>query len=112
MESFEECLGNLERVLIRSHETNLALSHKKCYYIVIKGIVLGHKVSKQGFEVDRAKILIIEGLPLPVLVAAIRSFLGHARFYRMFIKDFSKIARSLTRLVEKDVPFKFSKEYM
>ena len=72
-----------------------------------KGIVLGHKVSKQGLEVDRAKIEVIEKLPPPVSVKGVRSFLGHAGFYRRFIQDFSKIARPMCALLEKDVKFVF-----
>ena len=59
-------------------------------------------------EVDKAKIEAIEHLPSLVNVKGIRSFLGHAGFYRRFIKDFSFIARPLTRLLAKDVPFEFN----
>nr|GEX90153.1 DNA-directed DNA polymerase [Tanacetum cinerariifolium] len=75
-----------------------------------KGIVLGHKISKQGIEVDKAKVDVITKLPHPTTVKGIRSFLGHAGFYRRFIKDFSKIARPMTRLLERDAPFIFSLE--
>ena len=60
-----------------------------------------------GIEVDKTKVEIIERLPPPTSVKAIRSFLGHASFYMRFIKDFSKIARPLTELLEKDMPFYF-----
>jgi hypothetical protein len=73
--------------------------------MVREGIVLGHLVSERGIEVDRAKIEVIEQLPPPVNVRGIRSFLGHAGFYRRFIKDFSHIAKPLTNLLAKDVPF-------
>jgi hypothetical protein len=78
--------------------------------MVRDGIVLGHLVSERGIEVDRAKIEVIEQLPPPVNVKGVRNFLGHAGFYRRFIKDFLFIARPLTRLLAKDVPFKFDDE--
>ena len=78
--------------------------------MVEKGIVLGHRISQKGIEVDKAKIETIEKLPPPISVKGIRSFLGHAGFYRRFIKDFSKIAKPLCNLLEKDVSFNFTKE--
>ncbi len=72
-----------------------------------EGIVLGHRVSERGIEVDHAKIDVIDQLPPPVNIKGIRSFFGHAGFYRRFIKDFSTIARPLTNLLAKDAPFEF-----
>jgi len=78
--------------------------------MVQKGIVLGHKVSERGIEVDKAKFEVIEKLPPPTNVKGILSFLGHVGFYRRFIKNFSQIARPLTSLLAKDAPFIFSDE--
>ena len=72
-----------------------------------EGIVLGHLVFERGIEVDKAKIKVIEQLPSPINIRGIHSFLGHAGFYRRFIKDFSHIARPLINLLAKDVPFEF-----
>nr|GEZ61228.1 reverse transcriptase domain-containing protein [Tanacetum cinerariifolium] len=94
----------------RCEDTNLCLNWEKSHFMVKEGIVVGHKISKQGIEVDKAKLDVITKLPHPTTVKGIRSFLGHAGFYRRFIKDFSKIARPMTRLLEKDIPFIFSKE--
>ncbi|GJW17380.1 reverse transcriptase domain-containing protein [Tanacetum coccineum] len=68
------------------------------------------KISKKGIEVDKAKIDVISKLPHPTTVKGIRSFLGHAGFYRRFIKDFSKISRPMTHLLEKNTPFNFSED--
>ncbi|GKA05286.1 reverse transcriptase domain-containing protein [Tanacetum coccineum] len=68
------------------------------------------KIHESGIEVDKAKVDVIAKLPHPTSVKGIRSFLGHARFYRRFIQEFSKIARPMTYLLEKDTPFIFSKE--
>ncbi|GJW98078.1 reverse transcriptase domain-containing protein [Tanacetum coccineum] len=67
-------------------------------------------MDKSRIEVDRAKVDVIAKLPHPTTVKGIRSFLGHAGFYRRFIQDFSKIARPMTHLLEKETPFIFSKE--
>ena len=75
--------------------------------MVKEGIVLGHRISKRGIEVDEAKIETIEKLPPPSLVKGIRSFLGNAGFYRRFIKDFSKIAKPLSNLLVQGAPFEF-----
>ncbi|GJV92673.1 reverse transcriptase domain-containing protein [Tanacetum coccineum] len=82
------------------------------HFMMKEGIVLGHKISKSGIEVDRAKIDVITKLHYPTNVKGVRSFLGHAGFYRRFIKDFSKIARPMTQLLIKDVKFIFSNECM
>ncbi|GJW72656.1 reverse transcriptase domain-containing protein [Tanacetum coccineum] len=108
--SFSSCLSHLEKMLKRCEDTNLVLNWEKCHFMVKEGIVLGHKISKDGIEVDRAKVDVIAKLPHPTSVKGVRSFLGHFGLYRRFIKDFSKIARPMTHLLEKDTPFIFSKE--
>jgi hypothetical protein len=105
--TFDECLHNLSLVLQRCKETNLILSWEKSHFMVQEGIVLGHIVSKRGIEVDKAKVELISKLPPPTTVRQIRSFLGHAGFYRRFIKDFSKISRPLCNLLAKETSFNF-----
>jgi hypothetical protein len=77
--------------------------------MVKQGIVLGHVISERGIEVDKAKVETVEQLPPPADVKSLRSFLGHAGFYRRFIKDFSKITKPLTHL-QKDVAFDFDEK--
>ncbi|GKC82535.1 reverse transcriptase domain-containing protein [Tanacetum coccineum] len=83
---------------------------EKCHFMVKEGIVLGHKVSDAGLEVDKAKINVISKLPPATNIKGVRSFLGHVGFYQRFIKDFLKIALPITKLLEKDTPFKFNDE--
>ncbi|RDX99981.1 Retrovirus-related Pol polyprotein from transposon 17.6, partial [Mucuna pruriens] len=87
-------------VLTRCIDTNLVLNFEKCHFMVIEGIVLGHLV-------DKSKIDIITFLSNPASVREVRLFLGHAGFYGRFIKNFSKIALPLFKLLQKDMDFKF-----
>nr|GEY50734.1 reverse transcriptase domain-containing protein [Tanacetum cinerariifolium] len=105
-EDFEPAVQHQRRVNPKIHDVIKQESH----FMVKEGIVLDHKIFKEGIEVDKAKVDVITKLPHPTTVKGIRSFLGHAGFYRRFFKDFSKIARSMTRLLEKDTPFHFSKD--
>ena len=75
--------------------------------MVQEGIVLGHQICARGIEVDKAKIEAIKKLPPPSSVKGIRSFLGHAGFYRCFVKDFSWIAKPLSNLLVQGTPFEF-----
>ena len=109
-DSFDNCLENLRSVLIRCEETNLVLNWEKCHFMVQEGIVLGHRISVRGIEVDKAKIEAIEKLPPPSSVKGIRSFLGHAGFYRRFIKYFSRIAKPLSNLLVQGTPFEFDEQ--
>ncbi|RVW91119.1 Retrovirus-related Pol polyprotein from transposon 17.6 [Vitis vinifera] len=104
-DSYENCLLHLEAVLQRCIEKDLVLNWEKCHFMVQQGIVLGHIISKNGIEVDKAKMELIVKLPPPTNVKGIRQFLGHVGFYRRFIKDFSKISKPLYELLVKDAKF-------
>nr|GEW42492.1 reverse transcriptase domain-containing protein [Tanacetum cinerariifolium] len=109
-DSFSSCLSNLDKMLKRCEDTNLVLNWEKCHFMCKEGIVLGHKISESRIEIDRAKVDVIAKLPHPTTVKGVRSFLGHTGFCRRFIHDFSKIARPMTHLLEKETPFVFSKD--
>ncbi|GJV16765.1 reverse transcriptase domain-containing protein [Tanacetum coccineum] len=109
-DSFSSCLSHLDKILKRCEYTNLVLNWEKCHFMVKEGIVLGHNILKSGIEVDKAKVDVIAKLPHPTSVKGIQSFLDHAGFYRRFIQDFSKIARSMNHFLEKETPFIFPKE--
>nr|GEW67175.1 reverse transcriptase domain-containing protein [Tanacetum cinerariifolium] len=101
---FSSCLSHLDTTLQRCEDTNLVLNWEKSHFMVKEGIVTGHKIYKNGLEVDRAKVNVIAKLPHPMTVKGVRSFLGHVGFYRRFIQDFSNIARPMTHLLEKETP--------
>ena len=78
--------------------------------MVREGVVLGHLVSGKGLEVDKAKIEVVQNLPLPTTLRDLRSFLGHVGFYRRFIRDFAKVSKLLTTPLCKDKDFRIDKE--
>nr|GEV88815.1 reverse transcriptase domain-containing protein [Tanacetum cinerariifolium] len=86
-DSFSSRLSYLDIMLQRCEDTNLVLTWEKCHFMVKEGIVLGHKISKNGLEVDRAKVDVIAKLPHP-----------------------TTISRPMTHLLEKETPFVFSKD--
>ncbi|GJU90714.1 reverse transcriptase domain-containing protein [Tanacetum coccineum] len=69
--SFENCLSHLDKILKRCEDTNLFLNWEKSHFMVKEGIVLGHKISKNGIEVDKAKVDVITKLPHPTTVKGI-----------------------------------------
>jgi hypothetical protein len=103
--SFDICLFNFNKVLQRCRDQYLVLNWENCHFMVIGGVFVRHKISERGIEVDRAKVEATEKLLYPRDIRGIRSFLGHAGFYRRFIKYFSKVSQPLTNLLKKDIPF-------
>jgi hypothetical protein len=78
--TFEDCLGNLDKVLRRCQEVGLVLNWEMCHFMVREGIILGHKISEKGIDMDKARIEVIEQLLPPTNVKRIHCFLGHAGF--------------------------------
>ena len=107
-DTYEICLEHLEQVWERCKESHLVLNWEKCHFIVTQDIVLGHIVPNKGIEIDKAKVELIQHLPTPKSVKEVRSFLGHAKFYRRFIEGFSAISKLLCNLLSLDVPFEWT----
>ena len=108
--TFEEAMINLQKVLVRCQEHNLTLNSEKCFMLMQEGVVLSHFISAAGIQVDPTKIEVIQTLPIPTKLKDIRSFLGYVGYYRCFIKDFSKIASPLYKLLTKEAEFNWTPE--
>ena len=108
--TFEEAMINIEKVLVRCQEHNLALNSEKCFMLMQEGVVLGHFISVAGIQVDPAKVEVIQTLPIPTKLKDIRSFMGHAGYYMHFIKDSSKIASPLYKFLTKEAQFNWTPE--
>ena len=94
---FDSCLAHLTKILV--------LSWEKSHFMVREGVVLGHIILAKGLEVDKAKIEVIQNLPLPSTIKDLKSFLGHVGFYQRFIQDFAKVSKPLTTLLCEDKDF-------
>jgi hypothetical protein len=101
--SFDEALENIYKVIQICREINFFLNNEKCNMMMNEGIMLGNHVFSRGIEVEKKKIKIITLLPTPLKLKDVKKILGHARKYRRFIKDFSKIAYPLFTFLSKDV---------
>ena len=109
-DDFDSFLAHLTKILEVCIKKRQVLSWEKSHFMVREGVVLGHLVSGKGLEVDKAKIEVIQNLPLPATLRDLRSFLGHVGFYRRFIQDFAKVFKPLTSLLCKDKDFTIDKE--
>ncbi|GJT66544.1 reverse transcriptase domain-containing protein [Tanacetum coccineum] len=110
-DSFSSCLTHLDKMLQRCEDTNLVLNWEKCHFMVKEGIVLGHKISKNGIEVDRAKVDVIAKLPHPTTVKGIQSFLDHSALKYLLAKQDAKprLLRWILLLQEFDVTIRDKK---
>ncbi|GJY80351.1 reverse transcriptase domain-containing protein [Tanacetum coccineum] len=114
--SLDCCLANLDKILSRCEETNLVLNWEKYHFMVKEDIVLGHKISGAGIEVDRAKIDVIAKLPYPTNVKGVRSFLGHVGFYRAENSVVDHLSRlenpDLGAFTEEEIPNEFPDKHL
>jgi hypothetical protein len=107
---FKQALDNLEKVLIMCKETNLSLNHGKSRMMLTEGILLGHHISNTGIHVDPGKIDIISQIRIPSSQKEVRSFLGHARYYRRFIQNFTNLAAPMFKLLAKEAKFHWEEQ--
>ena len=108
--NFDSCLAHLTKILEVCVRKRLVLSWEKSHFMVQERVVLEHIVSGKGLEVNKAKIEVIQNLPLMATIRDLRSFLEHVSFYRRFIQDFVKFYKPLTTLPCKDKDFIIDKE--
>ena len=109
-DTFEEHIEHLEKVFEVLKKANLLIKLKKCKFCVDEIEYLGHIVSKNGIQVDPAKIESIKKLKPPTSITGIRSIIGLCSYYRKFVKNFSKIAKPMSNLIKKDIKFEWTKE--
>ncbi|GKB21419.1 reverse transcriptase domain-containing protein [Tanacetum coccineum] len=104
-DSFSSCLSYLDKMLKRCKDTNLVLNWEKCHFMVKEGIVLGHKISKSGIEVDKAKVDVIAKLPHSTSVKGIQMYTDHSALKYLLAKQDAKprLLRWILLLQEFDV---------
>jgi hypothetical protein len=106
--SEEEHEEHLHLALQKLREHRLYAQLSKCEFWMKQIAFLGHVISKGGISVDPSKVQDVLSWNAPTNVGDIQSFLGLARYYRRFIKGFSKISKPMTELFEKDKKFEWS----
>ena len=99
---FEEHCNHLQAVFNKLQEANLKLNIEKCFFFLNELKFLGHIIGKDGIKPDDEKIEKVKNFPIPTNIRQIRGFLGLASYYRKFIKEFSRIAKPLNLLLQKD----------
>jgi transposase InsO family protein len=106
----EDHLTHIEEILKRLSKHNLNAKLSKCEFFKPSLTFLGHIVSSDGIKVCSDKVTAVREFPVPTNVKELRSFLGLSNFYRRFIQGFSKITAVLTRLLQKNVEYKWTEE--
>lgn len=109
-QTLEEHEIKFRELMERLVKYNLKVQLEKCEFLKSEVIYLGHSISKDGLRVDGKKIEAVKRFPRPKNVKNIRQFMGLANYYSKFIKDFAKMAKPLTRLLQKDVKFDWNLE--
>ena len=109
--NMEEHLQHVQILFERLHQADLKLTKRKCNFFKAHVQYLGHYISGQGLEPVPEKLESLQKMPPPTDLTETRKFLGFVGYYRKFIPKYSDIARPLTNLTRKDIPFEWSKAY-
>jgi hypothetical protein len=102
---------HVRKVLLRLRKAGLQADIKKTEFHVTRTKYLGFIISTDGIEVDLEKVSAISSWGYSTTIRGVHSWLGFCNFYRRFIQDYGRIARPLTYLTGKDVPFNFDNTY-
>ena len=108
--TFEKHLADLDEVFGRIEKAGLKLKLNKCVFAAEEVLFLGHKLGKYGIKPNPQKVEIIHGLTLPDSLRGLRRFLGLTSYYRKFIKDYARRAKSLYDLTKKDTEWIWTEE--
>ena len=102
-----EHLNNVNRVMQRMKAHGGTFNGKKTIMCAPTAIIVGHKCTYEGREIEDSRVQKIRDWPLCKTLTKVRGFLGMCGLTRIFIKDYSRKARALTKLLKKDSPFEF-----
>jgi hypothetical protein len=103
-------LAHLEELFKRLHEVNMKIHPKKCEFVVISIVYLGHRILPNGIMAHWAKVVAIFKMPNPTDVHTLRSFIGLCNYYRIYVQDFSTIVHPLYALLKKVVAWTWNEE--
>jgi hypothetical protein len=109
-ESWEEHLEHLRKIFEKLKGANLMMKLKKCEFAKRNIRFLGHIVGKDGLKPDSDNIKKVKELKPPKTVRNVRLILGLCSYYRRFIKGFSKVAKPITELLQKDTKLEWTEE--
>lgn len=102
----EEGLAKIKRVLETAGNYDLKIKWNKCVFLKTRIDFLGHTIENGQVWPGKEKIKAVERFPIPTHIKGVQSFLGLTGYFRRFIENYAQIARPLTHLLKKGVPFR------
>jgi len=106
--TFSQHLENLELIFKALQQANLKLKPSKCKFADHELLFLGHIITPNGVKVNPAKLKAVTNFPTPTKLKDVQAFVSLCSYYRRFVPNFAQIAKPLTQLTQKDVPFKWT----